>query len=87
MHGYESKEEFMQIPASARYYDIEDRKRLLELIAKQGKAKDFEVRLKRKDGSLFWGSITIIPQISESGERQFITITQDITERKKAEEA
>ncbi|MFH1639970.1 MAG: PAS domain S-box protein, partial [Chloroflexota bacterium] len=86
MYGYDSKEEFRRVPVSAHYHDIEDRKRLLKIIEEHGMTRGYEIRLKRKDGSLLWGSITVIPNMTESGERQYITVTQDITEKKHAEE-
>ncbi|MFC2006854.1 PAS domain S-box protein [Chloroflexota bacterium] len=85
MHGYDSKEEFMKINVTERYYDLAERERFLSLIAK-GPVKDLEVRRKRYDGTSFWASLTSIPQATKSGEQVLITIVQDITERKKMEE-
>ncbi len=86
MYRYDSKEEFMKIPASGRYYDPADREHFISLIAK-GPVKDFQAHRKRKDGTSFWASVTAIPWTSPLGERGFITITQDVTERRQAEEA
>jgi PAS domain S-box-containing protein len=83
--GYNSKEEFTKVPASAHYYDPKDRERFLEL-HKRGLVKDFEVRFKRKDGSVFWGSVTSATQTTEAGTTEIINVLEDITERKKAEE-
>jgi len=86
MHRYDSKEEFMKMPPTARYYDPADRERFLSLVAK-GPVNDFEVRRKRYGGTSFWASLSSIPQITESGEQVLITVVQDITKRKQAEEA
>jgi PAS domain S-box-containing protein len=86
MHGYDSKEEFDRVPVPDLYFDPEDRNRFLESLAK-GTVRNFETRHKRKDGSVFWISFTAIPQVGDGGEKQFIVISQDITERKQAEEA
>jgi len=51
-----------------------------------GMVSDFETKLRRKDGTPFWASMTVIPQVTESGEKRFFTIIQDIAERKAAEE-
>ncbi len=86
MYGYESREEFMKVPLIERYYDSEDEKRLLSLLEK-GPVKDFEVRQKRRDGTVFWASLTSTFQTGESGEQQLLVVTQDIDKRKSAEKA
>lgn len=86
MHGYSSKEEFDRIPATTLYVDPDDRKRILAKV-NEGAVSQFETRHRRKDGSVFWISITAIPQVNERGEKEIVFITQDIDERKKAEEA
>ena len=68
-----------------RYCNPEDRRRLLKLIQEKGVAKGFEVRMVRKNGTYFWASLNVITQTTESGEKQFIAIIEDITDRKKAE--
>lgn len=83
--GYDSAEELFSFPVITRYYNPEDRKRFIEQAGK-GMVKDFEVQMKRKDGSPVWCSLTAIPQTNEEGEQQFITVTQDISERKQAED-
>jgi len=85
MFGYRSQEEFLKLPASAFYYDKGDGERFFELLEK-GPVENFEIRLKRKDGSLFWGSMFSIRQITETGETRFINAIEDITKRKQAEE-
>ncbi len=85
MHGYDSRKEFMKVSTDDLYYDVEDRKRFLEL-ATRGPVRGFEVRHKRKDGSCFWVSQSTIPFVTESGEHQLIAVVQDIDEKKKAEE-
>ena len=86
MRGYDSEEELMRVPASERYYDIRDRDHFLSLIEK-GPVRDFEVRHKRKDGSILWISSSSIPQTTASGELQYINVQHDITERKRVEES
>ncbi len=83
--GYDSKESFLEIPASDFYYDPEDGKRFVEL-AKMGMGKDFESRFKRMDGTVFWGSLSSITRTNSRGETLLISAFQDITERKQIEE-
>jgi PAS domain S-box-containing protein len=86
MHGYNSIEEFNRVPIIDLYADKEDRKRFLAQLEK-GLVHNFEVKHKRKDGSIFWVSMTAVSQTGKSGEKQILGITQDITARKQAEEA
>lgn len=78
MFGYDSKESFSKLPASAHYYDLQDRERLIELL-KEGSVKDFETRFKRKDGTVFWASLTSASRIVEGEAIQFINTFQDVT--------
>jgi PAS domain S-box-containing protein len=85
IYGYTSQEELELTSILDRYVEIEDRNRLLENIQAKGIVKGFETQMRRKDGSSFWVSINLITQINESGETQFISIIEEITDRKKAE--
>lgn len=85
MFGYESKDEFLKLPASAYYHDPKERERFSEL-RERGPVKNYETRFKRKDGTLFCGSVTSITQTTEAGVTQFINIFEDITERKEMQE-
>ena len=59
--------------------------RLLEKARQEGRAQDEGWRV-RKDGSHFWGSITITALHNEEGETiGFSKVTRDLTEAKKAE--
>jgi PAS domain S-box-containing protein len=85
MLGYDSREEFLRVPAARHYYQEEDRERVRNLLAK-GPVGDFEVQLKRKDGTAFWASLTVVTQTDESGEVRLVKSFQDITERRRTEE-
>lgn len=87
MHNYESKEQFAKLSVAERYYDPKDRERWIELATKRGKVEGFEVQTRRKDGSLFWTSLTSTLRKAESGDQQFLTIVQDVTERREADRA
>jgi two-component system, NtrC family, sensor kinase len=87
MAGYDSKEEYLNVDVSQRHHDSRERERWLKLVREKGRVTNYEMRLRHKDGTPYWGSVSTMPQISDSGEQQFITVTQDITDRKKAEEA
>jgi len=86
MYGCETEEDFTKSSILSYYANPEDRKLLLAILHEKGVAKDFEVIMKRSDGTQFWASINVITQVAASGEKQFISIIGDITERKKTEE-
>jgi len=82
--GYKSKEEFKATPVLDVYYDPNDRQKFLDLHSK-GLVKDFEVRVKKKDGTAFWVSIISIGQ-RFNDQDVFINSYVDITDRKEKEE-
>ncbi len=85
LYGYETKEEFTQVPILERYFDPADRERVLKLLA-QGPVRDFEMRLKKKDGTPSWVSISSLSYVNEDGENPHVTIFHDIDSHRKAEE-
>ncbi|UCC20489.1 MAG: PAS domain S-box protein, partial [Promethearchaeota archaeon] len=81
--GYDSKEEFLETPVIDLYNTPRDRDRFIEL-HKLGLVKDFEAEFKRKNGTIFWGSLTSVAH-NVGDQRTYINSFQDITERKRAE--
>ncbi len=81
--GYEP-EEPGEIPVIEHYFDPKDREKFLRL-ARKGQVRNFEARQKLRNGSVRWVSLSTIPLKTEHGDAM-ITIVEDITERKKAEE-
>jgi PAS domain S-box-containing protein len=82
--GY-SGEELLDRTAPDIYGDQRDRAGMLELMEKNKQVDDYEVMLKRKDGSTFWSRSSIRP-IEFSGNQALIGSFVDITRRKKIEE-
>ncbi|MCS7009878.1 MAG: PAS domain S-box protein, partial [Anaerolineales bacterium] len=84
MFGYASREEFIAEHITAKHYvDPGTRERLLELLYQNGVVENFEARMRRKDGSIFWARFydRIYP------EQGWIEgVVQDITEQKEAQE-
>ena len=83
--GYDSKDEYLNLPASVHYCDPKERERFSEL-REQGPVVNYETRFKRKDGTVFWGSVCSVTHLAEAGTIQFINTFEDITERKWREE-
>ncbi len=88
MLGYESKEEILQLDVGhSVYVDIEDRRRFLTEIAHQGYVRNFEIRLRRRDGH----KITVIESSfatrGPSGNiERYQGVVLDVTEMKRAED-
>jgi len=87
MHGYDSVEEFHKIPVADLYHDPTQRRGVSEKLVAQGHLQGEEIELKRKNGSVFWASITANAVKDASGEiLYFDGIVEDITARKRYEE-
>ena len=69
------------------YENPEDRKALLEAIKRYGGVVNFPVRLKRKDGSPYEAILNISRVHLDGHEDLFQTISIDITERRRVQEA
>ena len=84
--GYNSKEEHMQAKLSDTWINIKDREKLYVLLEKEKEVKDYTVRIRRKDGSVFWCSISAILHSDTSGKVISYQIIQDITTQKEIED-
>ena len=86
MCGYKSPEEMLGINMTTLYANPSDRDSILEAINKTGVVKNYELELKKKDGTSFWSLNNISNTINDEGE---IIGTQglilDITAKKEAE--
>ncbi len=86
MFGFDTKEEFINCLASEYYYNPDDKNRIVNLL-KKGILKNVELRVKRKDGTAFWGVLNSTVQTTEKSGTIYINSFMDITERKKNEDA
>ncbi|MDF2096514.1 sensor histidine kinase [Aquibaculum arenosum] len=90
MHGFDSVEEFLQtFPYSIDMYaDPRDRGRVVRLAMRRGALRGFEAYALRRDGSRFLMSETCWPVYSPNGRiLGFEGLVEDITDRKRAEQA
>jgi len=83
--GY-SVEELRKINLADNYENPRDRDALLDTLARDGSVTNYAVRLKRKDGTRY-DALFGISRIVVRGKSLLQTVVQDITERKRAEEA
>jgi len=89
LHGYETKDELIGIPTSIliapedRWLLDKGNKEVME----KGIIRNLDVRLQRKDGSVFDGELSVSLVRNEAGDAEgMIGITKDITARKRAED-
>jgi PAS domain S-box-containing protein len=89
MLGYGSSEELLSTVSDItrqHYADPEDRRRYQEHLRKYGSVKDFEFRVRRKDGSLIWVSDSTRAVFDPNGMLlRYEGMVKEITERKLAE--
>ena len=91
MFGFDSPEELIREKADLskqRYIDPQRHEEFLRLLEEQDVVRDFEYEDYRKDGSTIWVSDNVRAKRDEKGRLLYYEgTTQDITERKRAEEA
>lgn len=81
--GYDFENE-KDVVVSDMYLHKENRETLLDLLAKNGCARDWEVDLKRKDGSIY-NALLNVDLIQIGNEKFILTNMRDISNRKRAE--
>ncbi len=88
MFGYRSKKEFLTKNVSDLYQKSENRLRFNSKMLKEGFVRGEELPLKKKDGTPFFGSVSTVAVKDAQGHvLYFDGIIEDITERKRAEDA
>jgi PAS domain S-box-containing protein len=91
IHGYSSPEELMESITDIGtqvYVDPADRDDLVDLLRMQGAVQNYEVKMRRSDGSIHWVSINSRVARDRAGGLIYHEGTmRDITKRKEAEEA
>jgi PAS domain S-box-containing protein len=88
VYGYGSPEEMAGIPAVSLYGNPRHRDEMLRLLERDGKVSDFTVEARRRDGSLFWASISVQYLTDGEGRRTGTeTVVRDISGRRAMEHA
>ena len=86
MLGYPDQDSLLQINVKDLYVEPEDRRSWLDIALRNQAVNNFEVRLRRFDGSIIWVRLTC--RIIRDGEGKILHYegcAEDITERKQAE--
>jgi len=81
--GFSAKD-LTKIGTPSIYVDPNERSKILKLLMESGKLHDYEVRLRRKDSTEFFGSVSF-DLIELGGEKIIQTSLRDITKSKNAE--
>jgi len=88
MFGFASADEMIGESVVSIYRFPQERVKLLEELIKNGSVRDYEIEFRRRDGSLFWGSISAHFLYDEDGAVSGTeAVIRDITERKNMENA
>ncbi len=87
MLGYDSPDEVRGRQTSEFYFNLADRKPLLEELDRTGACVNREIQLRRKDGTGVWVLFDCCMRQAESGPPVLQATAFDITERKRAEDA
>jgi two-component system cell cycle sensor histidine kinase/response regulator CckA len=86
--GYDSKEDFLTHTAFDVYFDVSERETFINLLVENGSVTNFEIKLRKKDGSPVWLLLNVTLLEDSNGFATIIEETAiDITERKLAEDA
>lgn len=87
MLGYENEHQIFNLEITATWVEVANRDQLLDTLREKKIVNGFETRWKRKDGSVFWVSLTATGQVDRSGNLVYIEVVAlDIDEKKRAEE-
>ena len=84
LFGYTQKE-LNYLNASELWRNPEDRRKMIDAVRSKGFLIDYEVELKRKDGTPFWAMLSV-NSIDYNGNQAIMASVHDITERRRAEE-
>jgi PAS domain S-box-containing protein len=88
MHGYDSVKEFLNVKVADLYQDPRERQKFLAAVGRKGTLLNYELRLKKKDGTAIYGSVNATAHRNHKGEVDWIDgVLEDITDRKRGEEA
>jgi PAS domain S-box-containing protein len=86
MFGYQSRDEFLAVNVADLYQNPSNRNKFNEKMLKNGWVNNYELNLKRKDGSLFAGSVSAVAVKGADGQVKYYDgIIEDITGKRDLE--
>ncbi len=88
MFGYDEPEDMYETRVADLYLNLKKRKEFIAAVSSAGAVSDYETQFKKKDGTVFWGSLSARAVKGPDGVVAFFDgILEDITSSKEAEEA
>ena len=84
--GYASVEEYKQQEARNLWWDPADRERMVAALRESSALRNYEARVRRKDGTPAWVMANVTLRDAPNGEHLVETIIIDITDRKSLEQ-
>jgi PAS domain S-box-containing protein len=90
IHGYESPDELMEKVTNLRqlHVDADNLAEYMKRIISDGSVRNYELRMYRKDGTISWVSVNARVVRDDGGSPLYFEgIVQDITDRKRVEDA
>ena len=85
--GFESVQEVLEKHVSEFYVNQNERQSFVSILEKNGFCKNFELNLKKKDGTPMIASLSVTVNKDKDGNIEWMDgVLQDITEQKKSEE-
>ena len=86
MFGFSNRDEFLAVSVSELYQDPNDRKKFNKKMLSNELVRNEELRLKKKDGTEFIGSVSAVAVKDQNGGVKYYDgVIEDITERKQLE--
>jgi PAS domain S-box-containing protein len=86
MLGYPDRESLLAVPAPALYLEPGDRLRWRDQMHRDGSVQDFDVRMRRRDGTVIWARDSTRAGLDEGGSAVLYEgVLKDITEQVEAE--
>ncbi|MBD2465550.1 AAA family ATPase [Oscillatoria sp. FACHB-1407] len=85
LFGFDSPEEMIGLESTTSYYvNPSDRQQAVELLKQDGEVRSYEVQLRKRDGTVFWG---LFSSYLNAADGYIDGVLADISDRKQAEVA
>ncbi len=86
MFGYASSQELVGQPATTLYWENEDRARVLAALRETGELRNWEFRMRRRDGRPVWTLASVTLRAEPGSETRIESTVIDISDRKMLEQ-
>ena len=86
MFGYDAPHELIGQPAASLYAEADDRPRVLAALRETGQLRNFELRMRRRDGKSVWVLANLTLHEAAGGETRIENTVIDVSDRKALEQ-